>query len=109
MKTMPHPQLDLHCSFADGVAEYRFHPERKWRFDWAWPSIHVAIEYEGGTWSRGAHVRGAHFSSDCEKYNAAQIRGWKVFRLTADMLRTGQHIPIMEYIRTALAGKDLQP
>ena len=27
--------------------EYKFHPERKWRFDFAIPSNMIAIEYEG--------------------------------------------------------------
>lgn len=99
---MTNAMLDLQCRLTGGAPEHRFHPTRRWRFDWAWPSIMCAIEYEGGTWSQGAHVRGAHFSSDCEKYNTAQMMGWKVFRLTADMLTAGLHVPVMAYIRQAL-------
>lgn len=64
--------------------EYKFHPTRKWRFDLAWPDQKVAIEFEGGIWTGGAHTRGRHFNSDCEKYNAAAILGWKVLRYTAN-------------------------
>lgn len=32
----------------DIIPEYRFHPTRKWRFDFAIPHIKVAIEIEGG-------------------------------------------------------------
>ncbi len=28
--------------------EYRFHRERRWRFDFAWPDYKVAVEVEGG-------------------------------------------------------------
>lgn len=68
------------------AAEHRFAPPRRWRFDFAWPSVSVAVECEGGVWSRGRHVRGAGFEADCEKYNAATARGWSVFRVTAKML-----------------------
>lgn len=62
---------------------------RKWRFDFAWPARHVALEVEGGTWTGGAHTRGAHFESDCEKYAIAAIQGWRVIRATTDQVRTG--------------------
>lgn len=68
------------------VREYRFHPTRRWRFDFAWPDAKVAVECEGGIWSRGRHVRGRGFESDCEKYNAATLLGWRVFRCTPGML-----------------------
>ena len=66
--------------------EYRFHKTRRWRFDFAWPDAMVAVECEGGTWSRGRHVRGKGFEKDCEKYNEATAQGWRVFRVTAGML-----------------------
>jgi len=68
--------------------ELQFHDERKWRFDFAWPAEKVAIEIEGGTWTQGGgrHNRAAGFASDCVKYNAATLAGWKVFRITSDML-----------------------
>ena len=42
--------------------------------------------YEGGIFSGGAHTRGKHFQSDCEKYNTAGLMGWRVFRLHCDMV-----------------------
>lgn len=69
------------------VKEYRFHPPRRWRFDRVWPEQRVAVELEGGIWSRGRHVRGAGFERDCEKYNTAAVEGWTVLRFTASMLR----------------------
>lgn len=67
--------------------EYRFAPPRRWRFDFAHPASRVAIELDGGTWTGGRHSRGAGYSGDCEKFNAAAALGWLVFRLTSDMLR----------------------
>jgi hypothetical protein len=82
--------------------EYRFDPNRLWRFDFAWPALRLAAECEGGTFPRkrwrkvgdqllrveeqGAHVRGAHFQSDAEKYNAAVLAGWRVLRFTRKMI-----------------------
>jgi very-short-patch-repair endonuclease len=60
--------------------EYRFHPERRWRFDFAIPEHKVAIEVEGGAFVNGRHTRGAAFVKDCDKYNAAMLLGWRVFR-----------------------------
>lgn len=81
----------LQCwnAFGCGVqpeAEYRFHPVRRWRFDFAWPSVKVAVECEGGTWTRGRHTRGSGYRGDCEKYNVATAAGWRVFRCTRGML-----------------------
>ncbi|RJO64185.1 MAG: hypothetical protein C4540_04710 [Candidatus Omnitrophota bacterium] len=66
--------------------EYHFHPERKWRFDFAYPDKKIAIECEGAVWTRGRHTRGAGFIGDCQKYNAAQLLGWKVLRYSSDMI-----------------------
>ena len=62
--------------------EYKFHPERRWRFDHAYVSLKVAVEYEGGIWTGGRHNRGIGYKKDCEKYNAAVKLGWRVLRYT---------------------------
>ena len=67
--------------------EFRFHPVRQWRFDFAWPEHRVALEVEGGVWNSGRHTRGSGFIGDCEKYNAAAVLGWRVLRVTSS------HIP----------------
>lgn len=69
--------------------EHRFHATRRWRFDYAWPSIKLALEVEGGTWAGGRHTTGAGYSRDCEKYNEALIIGWRVLRVTTDMIKDG--------------------
>ncbi len=79
--------------------EYRFHEHRKWRFDFAWPAYKVAVEIEGGVWTRGRHVRGRGFMGDCEKYNEAALLDWMVLRVTPDMVGNGA---ALDYLRRAL-------
>lgn len=62
------------------VAEFRFHPVRRWRFDYAWPGEMVALEVEGGVFTRGRHTQPTGFIKDIEKYNAATCGGWRVLR-----------------------------
>ena len=73
--------------------EYRFHPVRRWRFDYALPAQLIAVEVEGGVWTRGRHVSPRGFLSDMEKYNTATAMGWKVFRVTpSTLLSDGLHL-----------------
>ena len=76
--------------------EYRFASPRRWRFDFAWPGCLVAAECEGGSWVNGAHNRGKHFESDCQKYNAAALRAWLVYRFTGSMIRSGEAIRVLK-------------
>jgi very-short-patch-repair endonuclease len=61
-------------------AQHRFHPTRRWAFDFAWPELMLAVEVEGGVGTRGRHVRPAGFIADCEKYTTAAAMGWAVLR-----------------------------
>lgn len=72
------------------VAELRFAPPRRWRFDWSWPDYRVALEIEGGAWVNGRHNRASGFIKDIEKYSEAAILGWCVLRLIPTaLLSTG--------------------
>lgn len=62
-------------------AEFRFHDKRKWRFDFAWVLANghpVAVEVQGGCWTRGRHTRGAALVKEREKLNHAAALGWRV-------------------------------
>lgn len=65
----------------DVVAEYRFHPSREWRFDFAIPARNVAIEVEGGAFIGGRHIRPEGYLRDMEKYNEAAAAGWLLIRV----------------------------
>jgi very-short-patch-repair endonuclease len=85
--------------------ELRFHPVRRWRFDFAHIEALVAIEIEGGTWVGGRHTRPAGFHKDCEKYNEATLCGWTIFRLTHQMIN-GEFIErIQDFILERLEQK----
>ena len=81
-------------AFGEGMEqEHRFHPERKWRLDFAWPEQMIALEYEGIYNARKSrHTTVAGYTGDCEKYNAAQALGWKVYRITAKLMRTPGYV-----------------
>jgi very-short-patch-repair endonuclease len=76
--------------------EYRFHPRRRWRFDFAWPLYKIAVEVDGGIYCRGRHVRGAGFERDAEKRNAAVLAGWRVLHFTPRQVRSGSAVQAIE-------------
>ena len=65
--------------------EYKFHPTRRWRSDYAHHESRTLIEIEGGAWG-GRHSRGSGFLNDAEKYWEAARLGWKVIRWTAPLI-----------------------
>lgn len=67
----------------DFVPEHRFDEVRQFRFDWAIPSLMLAIEYEGVFSKKSRHTTVNGFSEDCVKYNLAVCSGWRVLRYTA--------------------------
>lgn len=81
--------------------QFRFHPTRAWRFDFAWPAALLAVEMDGGVWSQGRHSRGAGQIADMEKQAEAVLLGWRLLRVTGHHLQTGQAI---EWVRRGLAG-----
>lgn len=55
---------------------------RRWRFDYAFPSVRVAVEIDGGVWINGRHNRPSGYLRDMEKFNAAASLGWLVQHFT---------------------------
>ena len=84
-------ELGLDC-----IAEYRFHPVRKWRADYAILSHKILIEQEGGVFSFGRHTRGAGYLKDMEKYNNATALGFKILRFTPSQLLSKDTIELMK-------------
>jgi len=70
--------LNAITGLPEPVREHRFHPVRRWRFDFAWLERKVAVEVHGGAWVSGGHNRAGHQASDNEKSNTATLMGWKV-------------------------------
>lgn len=82
------------------VAEHRFHPIRKWRFDYAWPTHLVALEIEGGVFVGGRHNRGAGFREDLAKYSEGAALGWRIVRTLPEGLYSGV---LLDRLRRAIA------
>ena len=84
------------------VREFRFHPTRKWRFDYAIPVLKIAIECDGGVWTGGRHVSPQGYLKDMEKFNAAAELGWVVLKFTPQTLVTSGTI---ETLRATIAKR----
>lgn len=84
------------------ILEYRFARPRRWRADFAFIQQMLLVEVEGGTFIRGRHTRGRGFEQDCEKYNAATLMGYRVFRFTTGMVERGEALLLLEQV---LKGK----
>lgn len=80
------------------VREYRFAPPRRWRADFAYPEKKLLIEVEGGVWVNGRHNRPLGFIKDAEKYNEAACLGYRVLRVTPDMIRSGEAVRCIERV-----------
>jgi very-short-patch-repair endonuclease len=81
---------------ADGLTEfeqeYRFHVERRYRLDLAFPAAKVGIEIEGALFSAGAHSRPLGILRDMAKHNLLIFLGWRVLRYTPTQVRSGEAI-----------------
>ena len=80
------------------VREYKFHPKRRWRFDFADPARRIGIELMGATWSAGRHTRGSGYMSDCEKANEAICLGWRMLRATTEQVEDGRLLAWLQRI-----------
>jgi hypothetical protein len=60
MKVDLHTQLCIWASqhgLPNPKTEHKFHPDRKWAMDFAWPDLKLAVEYEG---LKHGHEAGRH-------------------------------------------------
>lgn len=83
---------DLHV---ECVKEFRFHPTRRWRFDYAMPEHKIAVEVEGGVWTGGRHTSPKGFLGDMEKYNTATAMGWRILRTIPDELVSAKMLKML--------------
>lgn len=77
------------------VREWRFAPPRRWRFDFAWPQHMVAVEIDGLVWHNrgvGRHQTVDGILGDCEKYEAAIMGGWTVYRIPGPWIRDEERL-----------------
>lgn len=102
------------------VREYRF-CERRWKIDYAWPNYKLAVEVEGGAFSRpvicptckkpvrkklknggsyqiceGGRHNSSGFIKDMEKYNNLVLNGFQLFRFTPKQINDGDAAVMIE-------------
>ncbi|WP_342051346.1 MULTISPECIES: hypothetical protein [unclassified Cupriavidus] len=83
--------------------EHRFALPRLYRFDFAWPSLLIAVELEGGIWNGGRHTQARGFIEDARKYNLAAEIGWTVLRYPGTLVNSGEAVAQTEQmLRRAL-------
>ncbi len=74
---------------------------RRYRFDLAWPEERIAVEIDGAIWRQGRHTRGAGYINDRVKDCEATVTGWRVLRVTAEMIDNGDVIAYLERLLTS--------
>ena len=81
--------------------EYQAVPPRRFKWDGAYPEIKLLYEIEGGIWAgsngkQSGHTSGVGLTRDYEKNNLAVINGWRVLYFTAEMIRNGEAVSLLE-------------
>lgn len=91
----------------DFKTQYKFHDERKWRFDFAFPEHRLAVEVQGITGinysKRGKAFVGGHQSpqgvkNDLEKFDEAMRLGWRVYCCEQEMVDTGRALRTIQIL-----------
>lgn len=77
------------CDLPAPDREVRLIPGRKFPWDFVWRAQRLCVEVQGGTWTQGAHSRGAGQSRDAEKQALATLAGWRCLTVTGDQIRSG--------------------
>ena len=87
LKKQSKQRFEFHCIIMEVpgmMQEYKFHPTRRWRFDYYNPKTNTGYEYEGiAGHGKMRHTTMPGYTKDCEKYNEAGKLGIIVYRFTA--------------------------
>ena len=80
--------------------EVKLIPGRRYQYDFVIPETNIAIELQGGTWSKNkmGHNSGSGIRRDCEKSNLAQQHGYRLFKFTSDMVRKGEAVLFLRQV-----------
>lgn len=74
--------------------EYMPNPKRKWRIDFAYPTLKIAIEVDGAV-----HRIRERFHADIEKHAWLVLNGWTLLRVGGREVRSGKAI---EWVKALL-------
>jgi very-short-patch-repair endonuclease len=87
------------------TTEFKFHPDRRWRIDFAFPEVKLAVEIEGGIWKTSRHTHPSGFMKDIEKYNALTELGWHLLRYIPQKINYDQIKRIYDKLNVNQRGK----
>lgn len=100
-KTKPKVESHLEASFLQQwlllyphhkpTLQHQFHSVIKWRFDFSWPSVKVAVEVHG---MGPGHFSLPGMTRDFNKGRAALILNWRVVYLTSNHLLPENFRPV---------------
>lgn len=79
--------------------EFQALPDRRYRWDLAWPEQKLLVEIQGGIWAEGGHTTGVGVTRDCEKATLAALAGFRCLAVTSDHISSGQ---ALKWIQEAL-------
>jgi hypothetical protein len=86
---MLEPRFARLCKHAGLPTPVFQHPVGRYRIDFAYPDLLLAIEVDG----YGPHASRKAFQSDRERQNTLVVRGWTVLRFTwADVVKRPEHV-----------------
>lgn len=77
------------------VRELRAIEGRRFRVDFCWPQDNLAVEVQGGIWTRGRHARPMGIVKDYEKFNLLTLGGWRVLLLTSLDVQSGKGLKMI--------------
>jgi very-short-patch-repair endonuclease len=80
------------CGLPEPVREYKAIPQRRFRWDFAWPAQKLLVEVNGGTWGKGGHSTGTGIARDYEKNNLANLAGYRCLIFTGAMVESGEAV-----------------
>ena len=76
--------------------QHRYAKPRKLAADFAWPESRLLVEVQGGIWGRKAHGSITGILADIDRLNAATLAGWRLLRVTPDMVKSGVALQVIE-------------
>jgi very-short-patch-repair endonuclease len=95
---VPRPILTLEGRLADQMTEaglkferqYKWHPKRKFRADYAFPDKRILVELDGAV-----HRIKGRFKSDIRKRQEAILEGWTMLPIGTDQVRDGTAVDVI--------------
>jgi hypothetical protein len=85
------------AGISEPVREHVFAKPRRWRFDYCWPEMMIAVEYQGIFGARNtSHASVGNLKRDYRKFTEASLRGWLLILIDADSVQTGDALAWVE-------------